>query len=144
MTRSGDEQKLNLLILSLQLSLTISNYSSAMNVLEEVFVHPKNIFCRYLLATRHQQTYKSVDQYLQSLKKLAKGCDLLAVTATQARDEYIRDPFINDISSNHIWQWLLENKTLDLQTALTLEMAQKQLASYTHLDSNCFCIYHSD
>ena len=111
-----------------------------MNVLEEIFVKPKNsVFCRHLLATRRQQTVESVDQYLQSLKRLAKDCDFQAITATQPRDEYIRDAFINGITSNHIRQRLLENKTLDLKTAydqaLTLEMAQRQLASYSQQNS---------
>ena len=114
----------------------IHDYSTAVNALEEIFVKPKNsVFCKHLLATRRQQTDEIVDQYLQSLKRLAKDCDFQAVTATQARDEYIRDAFINGITSNHIKQRLLENKTLDLNTAydqvLTLEMAQRQLASYS-------------
>ena len=111
-----------------------------MNALEEIFVKPKNsVFCRHLLATSRQQTDESVDQYLQSLKRLAKDCDFQAVTAAQARDESIRDAFINGITSNHIRQRLQENKTLDLNTAydqaLTLEMAQRQLASYSQPDS---------
>ena len=109
----------------------IHDYSTAMNTLEEIFVKPKNsVFCRHLLATRRQQTDESVDQYLQSLKRIAKDCDFQVVTATQAWDEYIRDAFINGITSNHIRQRLLENKTLHLNTAydqaLKLEMAQRQ------------------
>ena len=139
-----DEQKLDLLINLVSPAIfkhisDINDYSSAINVLKEVFVQPKNsIFRRHLLATRRQQTDKSVDQYLQSLKKLAKDCDFQAVTVIQTRDEYTRDAFINGISSNHIRQMLLKNKTLDLQTAynqaLTLEMAPKQSASYTQSD----------
>ena len=108
--------------------------------INEIYSLPKNsVFCRHLLATRRQQTDESVDQYLQSLKRLAKDCDFQAVTATQARDEYIRDAFINGITSNYIRQRLLENKTLDLNTAydqaFTLEMAQRQLASYSQPNS---------
>ena len=104
------------------------------------YVKPKNsFFCRHLLATRRQQTDESVDQYLQSWKRLAKDCNFQAVTATQASDEYIRGAFINGIASNHIRQRLLENKTLHLNTAydqtLTLEMVQRQLAPYSPLDS---------
>ena len=144
-TSLTDRLKLKLLINLLSPAIfkhlsEIHDYSTAMNVLEEIFVKPKNsVFCRHLLATRRQQTDESVDQYLQSLKRLAKDCDFQAVTATQARDEYIRDAFINGITSNHIRQRLLENKTLDLNTAydqaLTLEMAQRQLASYSQPNS---------
>ena len=91
------------------------------------------------VSTSRQQTDESVDQYLQSLKRLAKDSDFQAVTATQLRNEYIRDAFINGITSYHIKQRLLENKTLDLNTAydqaLTLEMARRQLVSYSQPDS---------
>lgn len=140
-----DRLKLNLLINLVSPTIfkhisDVDDYDSAMDVLEGVFVQPRStIFCRHLLATRRQQIDESVDQYLQVLKKLAKDCEFQAVTAIQARDEYIRDAFINGISSNHIRQRLLENKTLDLGTAydqaLTLEMAQKQLASYSQQNS---------
>lgn len=140
-----DEHKLSLLINLVSPAIykyisDISDYESAMNVLEEVFVQPKNIiFCRHLLATRKQRADENVDEYLQSLKGLAKDCDFRAVTAIQARDEYVRDAFINGITSDPIRQRLLENKSLDLHTAYeqarTLEMAQKQLASYARPDS---------
>ena len=132
-TSMTDRLKLKLLINLLSPAIfkhipDIHDYGTAMNALEYIFVKPKNsVFCRHLFATRRQQTYESVDQYLQSLKRLSKDCDFQAVTATKARDEYIRDAFINGITSNHIRQRLLENKTLDLNTAydqvLTLEMA---------------------
>ena len=112
-------------------------YECSWRNLREIFVN--SVFYWHLLTTRRQQTDESVDQYLQSLKRLAKDCGFQAVTATQARDEYIRDAFINRITSYHIRQRLLENKTLDLNTsydqALTLEMAPRQLASYSQPDS---------
>ena len=144
-TSITDRLKLKLLIDLLSPAIfkhisDIHDYSTSKNVLEEIFMKPKNsVFCRHLLATRRQRTDESVDQYLQSLKRLAKDCDFQAVTATQTRDEYIRDAFINEITSNHIRQKLLENKTPDLNTAydqaLTLEMAQRQLASYSQQNS---------
>ena len=144
-TSMADRLKLNLLINLLSPAIfkhisDIHDYSTAMNPLEEIFMKPKNsVFYRHLLATRRQQTDESVDQYLPSLKRLAKDCDFQAVTAIQVRDEYIRDAFINGITSNHIRQRLQENKTLDLNTAydqaLTLEIAQRQLASYSQPNS---------
>ena len=120
-TSMTDRLKLKLLINLLSPAIfkhisDIHDYSTAMNALEEIFMKPKNsVFCRHLLATHWQPTDKSVDQYLQSLKRLIEDCDFQAVTATQARDKYIRDTFINGITSNHIR--LLENKSLDLNTA---------------------------
>ena len=86
-TSMTDRLKLKLLInlLSPAIFKLISDshdYSTAMNVLEEIFEKPKSsVFCRYLLATRRQPTDESVDQYLQSLKRLAKDCDFQAVKA---------------------------------------------------------------
>ena len=140
-TSMTDRWKLKLLINFLSPAFfkhisDIHDYSTAMNVLEEIFVKPKNsVFGWHLLATRRQPTDESVDQYLQSLKRLAKDSDFQAVTATQARDEYIWDTFINGITFNHIRQRLLENKTLVYDQALTLEMAQRQLASYSQQNS---------
>ena len=121
-----------------------------MNVLRKYSFSLKNsVFCRHSLATRRLQTNENVDQYLESLKKLANGDDFQAVTSTQVRDEYIRDAFINRISANHIRQRLLENRTLDLQTAynqtLTLEMAPKTISVLHSIGlSNCFFIYCLD
>ena len=77
-TSIKDRLKLKLLINLLSPAIykrlcDIHDYGTAMNSLEEIFVKPKNsLFCRHLLATRRQQTDESVDQYLQSLKRLAK------------------------------------------------------------------------
>jgi len=72
---------------------------------------------------------------LQSLKILAKECTFKAVNASQYKDEYIRDAFINGIMSNNIHQRLLENDELSLEKAVTLsralEMAQKQSEAYS-------------
>ena len=51
------------------------------------------------------------------LKALATDCDFKTVSAEQYKSEMIRNVFINGLQSNNIRQRLLENKTLDLQTA---------------------------
>ena len=112
-----------------------TTYDEAKGILESLYVKPKNeIFARHVLATRTQQPGESLDQFLQALKLLAKDCNFKAVTAVQACDDYVRDAFINGLSSAAIRQRLLENKSLDLQSAhaqaLSLEMAQKHSASY--------------
>ena len=60
----------------------------------------------------------------------------MAVTDEQYCEEYVRDSFISGIISNNIWKRLLENKTLDLATALcqarTLDLAQKDADYYSH------------
>ena len=71
---------------------------------------------------------------MPTLKLLAKDCEFESVTATQNRDDYIRDSFINGLSSTYIRQRLLENKTLNLENAynnaLTLEMAHKHSEAF--------------
>ncbi|XP_069167419.1 uncharacterized protein [Procambarus clarkii] len=112
-----------------------TTYNAAEKSLTELFVKPKNkVFARYVLATRHLEPGESLDLFLQALKLLAKDCQFKAVTAVEASDNYVRDAFINALGSATIRQCLLENKTLDLQSAFdqahTLETAQKLSASY--------------
>ena len=105
-----DEQKLNLLINLVSPAIfkhisNINNYSSAMNVLEEVFIWLKNsIFSRHLLAIHQQKTDESVEQYLQFFKKLTKDGYFQVVTIIQMRYEYIRVTFINRISARGFWK----------------------------------------
>ena len=72
--------------------------------------------------------------YLQELKLLSKDCNFLQVSAIQHRDEAVRDAFISGLLSGSIRQRLLENKTLDLQTAFdqarALDTPQKTSETY--------------
>ena len=69
---------------------------------------------------------QSIDAYMQELGKLSKCCKFDAVTATQNKEQYMRDAFIHGIN--------LENRELSLtdayQQARALEQAQQQSASY--------------
>ncbi|XP_018403046.1 PREDICTED: uncharacterized protein LOC108779970 [Cyphomyrmex costatus] len=117
-----------------------STYESAIDVLESLYVKPRNeIYARHCLTTRRQLTDESVDQYLQILKQLSKDCNFKNVTAEQSKNEYIRDAFISGLSCPHIRQRLLENVTLTLDAAYdqarALEMAERHSASYSGLSS---------
>ena len=112
-----------------------ADYDSAITVLESLYVKPKNdVYARHLLATRKQEAGESLDQYLLNLQQLGRDCTFKALSAEQARDELIRDAFINGLASGQIRQRLLENKTLDLKTAVdqarALEAAQRHSESY--------------
>ncbi|XP_045587665.1 uncharacterized protein [Procambarus clarkii] len=114
---------------------TTAEKNAAEKSLTKLFVKPKNeVFARYVLATRRQEPGESLNQFLQALKLLAKDCQFKAMTAVEACDNYVRDAFINGLGSATIRQRLLENKTLDLQSAFdpahTLETAHKLSASY--------------
>mgnify|MGYP004373823787 CR=1 FL=1 len=67
----------------------------------------------------------------------------MAVTAERNRESYIRDSFINGLQSKVIRQRFLENKTLDLETALDLikpESYQNSAAPFNaaiHPSDNC-------
>lgn len=110
-------------------------YDEAVQVLNTTFVKPKSeIFARHSLFTRKQHVGESVDQYVQALMLLSKDCDFRPVNAQENRDDYIRDSFINGLSSSQIRQRLLENTSLKLGGAInqaqSLESAQKYSEVY--------------
>ena len=95
-----------------------TTYEEAKQILQELYAKSENkIFARYLLSTRRQQSGESLTEFLQELKKLSEDCNFEAVSAEKYWEEMIRDAFINGTSSPLIRQKLLENKTMDLQTA---------------------------
>lgn len=139
--KAKDEDKLNLLYNHVSHSIfeQISNctsYQEAVTILDTLYIKPKNeIFARHKLMTRCQQSDETVEQYLQSLRVLSADCEFKDVKANDYRDEYIRDAFINGISSMSIRQRLLENCKLTLDEAFTkaraLESARAFSESYS-------------
>ncbi|XP_068213330.1 uncharacterized protein [Palaemon carinicauda] len=112
-----------------------STFESAIAKLDSVYVKlPNEIFARHVLATRRQQSGESIDEFLRELHKLSKDCNFQPVTAEQYRQELVRDAFINGIASVFIRQRLLENKSLNLETAhsqaRTLDLAQRSADAY--------------
>ena len=79
--------------------------------------HQNVVLARHILSTTKQKAGESLHQFLNELKTLVKDCDFKTVSADQYKSEMIRDAFISGLQSNHIRQRLLENKTLNLQTA---------------------------
>lgn len=113
-----------------------TTYNQAVECLKSLYIKPTNeIYARYVLSTRRQNSGESLDEYLQILKNLGKDCDFKKVSAEQHRDQFIRDAFISGLLSTNIRQRLLENKTLDLVTmfnqARALESAQQSSQAYT-------------
>ena len=112
-----------------------TSFEIALQTLKTMYIKPKNeIFAWHLLATCKQRPGETLDQFLVEPKTLAKDCNFANITAEQYRSESIRDAFINGISSNNIRQRLLENKTLDLNTAFdqarSLDVAQQSSNVY--------------
>ena len=111
-------------------------YDTAIDVLERLYVKPKNeIFARHLLAQRKQKPGESLDQFLQELRTLAKDCNFIAVSVEEHRNSSVRDAFISGLTSSAIRQRLLENRTLELKAAFdqarSLDVAQKSSDTYT-------------
>ena len=118
-----------------------ATYAEAINLLKSLYVKtPNEIFARHKLATRKQQPGESLDEYLQELKILSKDCNFSQVTANQYRDEAVRDAFITGLLSTNIRQRLLENKTLNLQTAFdqarALDTAQRTSETYNNFPTS--------
>ena len=90
-----------------------------MDMLEKLYIAPKNEILARHLATRRQQPGESLSEYLNILKLLAKEYNFKAVTATEHQEEMIRDAFINGLQSHCVRQWLLENVIFDLEVAYT-------------------------
>lgn len=114
-----------------------TSFDAAVSRLKSIYEKRKNeIFARYLLSTRKQESGESLDIYIQSLRTLAKDCNYKSVTADQYRDDAIRDSFITGLHSSYIRQRLLENSVLTLSSAYdkarALESAQSQAESYVH------------
>ncbi|XP_068222901.1 uncharacterized protein [Palaemon carinicauda] len=110
-------------------------FESAIAKLDSVYVMlPNEIFARHVLATRRQQSAESIDEFLRELHELSKDCNFQPVTAERYRQELVRDTFINGIASVFIHQRLLENNSLNMETAhsqgRTLDLAQRSADAY--------------
>lgn len=112
------------------------NYDDAILLLDSAFIKPTSVvYNRHKLITFKQEPSQSIDAFKQELQRLSKHCNFQQVTAEEYRQQYVRDAFINGISSVNIRQRLLENigeLTLDdaFAQARALEQAQNQSASY--------------
>ena len=114
-----------------------SDFTTGIQMLDNAYIKPENVvFNRHRLISCKQEPLQSVDSFLQELERIAKTCDFKAVNAEENKQQYIRDAFINGISSPTIRQRLLESGALALKDARaqarSLEQAQKQSASYEH------------
>ena len=127
-------------------------YASAIATLDAAYIRPTSVvYNRHQLITSKQDSGQTIDAYLQNLNRIAKSCNFEAVTAEQNRQQYVRDAFINGISSTTIRQRLLENVgELTLTQACTqaraLEQAQNQSATYeqNNMNNNVAAITETD
>ena len=93
-------------------------YDAAIATLKRTYdKQPNEIFARHKLSIRKQQNGETLDSFRQALQSLSKDCQFSAVSANEYREEAVRDAFINGLHDSEIRQRLLENRTLDLETA---------------------------
>ena len=97
------------------------SHKNVVEVLRRTFVKTtNNVYARHLLVSRRQRPDKSISEYLQVLKTLAKDCTFTNVTAQEFSEQLTRDSFINGLSSAFIRQRLLQNAELTLDRAYEL------------------------
>ena len=119
-----------------ELDSECDTYDNAIAVLDAAYIKPTNtIYNRHKLITTKQEPSKSIDAFKQELQRVAKICNFRDVTAEENKNQYIRDAFINGLSSSSIRQRLLENMgelSLDdaFNQARALEQAQSHSVAY--------------
>ncbi|GAA50444.1 hypothetical protein CLF_104549 [Clonorchis sinensis] len=112
-----------------------TDYESAIDTLRKLYVRPKNvIYARYLLQTYKQENGQEIDHFVRKLKSLAKFCEFKSVSATDYKDECVRDAIINGLATISIREKLLAQSELTLDQAYQLvrpiELAHKQSQAY--------------
>ena len=79
------------------------NYNEAIAKLKAAYVKtPNEIFARHTLLSRKQRPEEYLDVYLRVLTLLSKDCNFKPVTASEHRDQFIRDAFISGLLNNQL------------------------------------------
>ena len=112
-----------------------TEYEEAVQLLRSSYQKKKNVtFSRHVLMTRLQAQNESISQYVHALRGLAKECFFQAVSAEKYKNDMTRDAFINGLRSDTTRRRLLEEETLDFDTAIKkaemLEVAKQQTELY--------------
>ena len=82
-----------------------TDFDAAIATLDNTYIKPRSvIYNRHKLMSSKQEPLQTIDSFMQSLEQISKTCNFEAVTAEQNRKQYLRDAFINGISSAHIRQ----------------------------------------
>ena len=104
----------------------IDDYYSALQVLTDLYIKPKNIIsARHELRMCKQLPGESMDQFVLKLEKLSREYDCHDVIAEQYRLKLMRDAFIAGLLSVSIQQRLLENRDLTFRQANEQARAQE-------------------
>lgn len=101
-----------------------------------------------MLSPRIQKPEENIDEFLQTLNRLASDCNFQAVNADKNRSSLIHYSFILGTRSGVVHTRLLENKTLTLDKAVeqarTLEQGQQTADSYIQPNSSVTSVKMND
>ena len=110
----------------------LDSYDAAIAKLKASFIKTPNVsFSRHQLATRKQKAGESLEEFLQALHVMSKGCSLRNVSAGEYRLDLVRDAFINGLASHHISQRLLESNELTVDQAFNKARSLFQAQEYS-------------
>ena len=115
----------------------VENFTEAMTILKGHFVKKVNIiYQRHLLASRKQEPTETINDFVLTLKSIAKEAEFKDVTAKENLEHSVRDALINGMRSSVMRQKVLESNKQDLDSivelCVILESSQKNAAAYTH------------
>ena len=83
-----------------------------------IFLNDDGRISYFSVSDTKQQSNESLANFAQTLKERSKDCSFQVVTATEHRDNMLRDVFIGGISNSSIRQRLLEEEHLHFQEDL--------------------------
>ena len=96
-----------------------TKYEAAVQLLCSLHQKKNNVaFVRHILITRLQAQNETISQYVYALCGLAKECFFQAVSAERYKDDMTKNAFINGLRSDTTRRRLLEEETLDFDTAI--------------------------
>ena len=96
-------------------------YDEAISKLNELYINRSDeIFALHKLTIKKQTSGKSFDEFLQSLRNLAKDSNFKFVNAESYCEKSSRDAFTSGLQSNLIRQRLLEYGSLTVKNCVRL------------------------
>ncbi|XP_039283240.1 uncharacterized protein LOC120351134 [Nilaparvata lugens] len=135
-----EDTKLDILVTLLsaenyKLIIDCTTFEESISILEGIFIKKKSeIFTRYLLSIRKQKQGESIDNFFLKLKELSLECNFTAISATENREEHIKEALIAGLYSSEIRQRILESPDMSLHETLNraraFESAKDQSQCY--------------